>query len=892
MIRASRMTRIHSQSLRVLARSAHLRHRRQLLNTAYTSLHNPTPLSKPFVREVLRNPSAVALLQRWLSSQSSATPPKSDDKSQTSSGKVSPTPGAAHENTNESPSSEPKVADANASKSNNDSQAKTDAKSEKQDNAKPGSGKTNQDDDQNNSWMGQAALALFVMLGLSLLGSRDHGREISFQEFVWDLLEPGYVDRIEVVNRNVARVYLKNSTRIRQQDEARSRRAAKDGVDDGMSESGDLWGADREFPDQKKSANAYGSISPTRMSMNPSESPFYFNIGTIDMFERKLEATQEDLGIEPDDFIPVVYTKESSLTSELLRQLPSILLLGVGILVLRNAVGQLGGMGGNRSGIFQVGKANPTVVKAGESGAQSTTFAHVAGLDEAKQEVMEFVDFLKNPGRYEKLGAKIPKGALLVGPPGTGKTLLAKATAGEASVPFFSMSGSDFIEMFVGVGPSRVRDLFSQARSSAPCIIFIDEIDAIGKARGRGGMAGGNDERENTLNALLVEMDGFTSSSGVVVLAGTNRADVLDRALLRPGRFDRQINIDKPDMRGRFQIFMVHLVPLKLRDGATDVAKRLAALTPGFAGADIANICNEAALIAARSDKDCVEMVDFEKATDRVIGGLEKKNKVISRKEREIVAHHEAGHAVAGWFLKHADPLIKVSIIPRGSAALGFAQYLPTDKFLQSKEQLRDFMIMALGGRVAEQLCFGSITTGAQDDLKRVTRAVYAQITNFGMSEKVGKVYFPKANESGNQFYKPYSEQTAEMIDDEAIRMVEEAYGECEELLTKKLDIVKALAARLLEKEVLGEEDLKDVMGERPYAKPATYDEFVGRYEKDRAKRTGSSREEDQDGKAKDGSTTPPIPVAGAGKSTGPGNIKHGGSSIGGSEGEAIPELA
>ncbi len=312
------------------------------------------------------------------------------------------------------------------------------------------------------------------------------------------------------------------------------------------------------------------------------------------------------------------------------------------------------------------------------------------------------MSIFENPGRYEKLGAKIPKGALLVGPPGTGKTLLAKATAGEASVPFFSMSGSDFIEMFVGVGPSRVRDLFAQARANAPCIVFIDEIDAVGRARGRGGMAGGNDERENTLNALLVEMDGFTSSTGVVVLAGTNRADILDKALLRPGRFDRQINIDKPDMRGRYDIFMVHLQPVKLKQDAASVAKRLAALTPGFAGADIANICNEAALIAARSDKDAVEMVDFEQATDRVIGGLEKKNKVISRKEREIVAHHEAGHAVAGWFLQHADPLIKVSIIPRGSAALGFAQYLPVDKFLQSKDQIRDFMIMALGGRVAE----------------------------------------------------------------------------------------------------------------------------------------------------------------------------------------------
>lgn len=758
--------------------------------------------------------------------------------------------------------------------------------------AKPG--KPQSDDDQGNSWMGQAALALFVMLGLSLLGSRDHGREISFQAFVWDLLEPGLVDRIEVVNRNVARVYLRTSARARSQDAAFETRRGQRGRFDGEEEANEAgWGAgEGGFSADSGRVDGVGKLNPSMATINSTESPFYFNIGTIDTFERKLEAVQEDLGIEPDDFVPVVYTKESSLTTELLRQAPSIILLGIGILVLRNALGQLGGMGGGRSGIFQVGKANPTVVKGGEAGAQTTTFSQVAGLDEAKLEVMEFVDFLKNPARYEKLGAKIPKGALLVGPPGTGKTLLARATAGEANVPFFSMSGSDFIEMFVGVGPSRVRDLFTQARASAPCIIFIDEIDAIGKARGRSGISGGNDERENTLNALLVEMDGFSSSAGVVVLAGTNRADVLDKALLRPGRFDRQISIDKPDMRGRYQIFMVHLQPLKLKDEASKIAKRLAALSPGFAGADIANICNEAALIAARQDKNFVEMIDFEKAIDRIIGGLEKKNKVISRKEREIVAHHEAGHAVAGWYLKHADPLIKVSIIPRGSAALGFAQYLPVDKFLQSREQMKDFMIMALGGRVAEQLCFGSITTGAQDDLKRITRAVYAQITNFGMSEKVGKIYFPKAGESGNQFYKPYSEKTAELIDDEALRIVEEAYLDCEKLLTEKLDVVKTLAARLLDKEVIGEEDLIDVLGPRPFAKPATYDEFVGRFEQDRKKRTGKGGEND-DPSARDPSTTPPIPVEGApaGAPTGQG-FKRRGRTRPTPDEEAIPELA
>lgn len=884
MQRALPTVRSHLRAHRILSRCAELRYRRQL-SSAIPSLTTSQ------IRTLARADSYLAnskpglsypyISRNYLISATESGKEKSNDQSgnqnEPPNQKSKETPTAAADG---------KAEEKNRGKEDNSKQSGRENKSEPE------------DENNSNSWMGQAALALFVMLGLSVLGSRDHGREISFQAFVWDLLEPGLVDRIEVANRNVARVYLRTSARPRTQDpnadinSTSMRKPRALGSRNSQMDS-DRWGSYGDQIDDDFSSQEHATkISPTNANMNSAESPFYFQIGSVDTFERKLEAVQEDLGIEPDEFVPVVYTKESSLTSELLRQAPSIILLLVGILVLRNALGQLGGMGGGRSGIFQVGKANPTVVKTGEAGSQSTTFNHVAGLDEAKTEVMEFVDFLKNPGRYEKLGAKIPKGALLVGPPGTGKTLLAKATAGEANVPFFSMSGSDFIEMFVGVGPSRVRDLFSQARSSAPCIIFIDEIDAIGKARGRGGLAGGNDERENTLNALLVEMDGFTSSSGVVVLAGTNRADVLDKALLRPGRFDRQISIDKPDMRGRYQIFMVHLQPLKLQEDASHIAKRLAALTPGFAGADIANICNEAALIAARADKNFVEMIDFERATDRVIGGLEKKNKVISRKEREIVAHHEAGHAVAGWFLKHADPLIKVSIIPRGSAALGFAQYLPTDKFLQSTEQMKDFMIMALGGRVAEQLCFGSITTGAQDDLKRVTRAVYAQITNFGMSEKVGKVYFPKAGESGNQFFKPYSENTAEIIDDEAMRIVEEAYKDCEKLLTEKISIVKSLAVRLLEKEVIGEEDLEDVMGPRPYSKPATYDEFVGRFEKDRKNRTGYSGEQD-DGNAKDGSPTPPIPVAGAeGSSSGSDYKPRTPTPSPGGNGGTIPELA
>lgn len=911
MQQSSNVARILTQAQRILTRSAQLRQRRQFLSYSQNyirSAHFPPPHLKPLSPSLLSSVTLPPALIRLLSTDAlKCSPQVSGEKKPTSSAEPSgaePTSGAeSKESSGNKPS---KDGDSAAEKKGVNASTESQGADEKsKEGASPSGGSStngpggNNEENSNSSWLAQAALALFVMFGLSVLGTRDSGREISFHSFVWDLLQPGHVDRIEVINRNVARIYLKSSSSgVLTGTNSQARNDGNFGSDERSTND---WAdhtntGDENFYNFKDSPRSSSSrppslpeLPPTRGPVSPMESPYYFNIGSVDTFERKLEAIQEDLGMEPEDFIPVVYNKESSLSSEILRQIPSILLLGLGVIFLRNALGQMGGMSGGRSGIFQVGKANPTVVK-GDSGAGATTFANVAGLDEAKQEVMEFVDFLKNATRYEKLGAKIPKGALLVGPPGTGKTLLAKATAGEANVPFFSMSGSDFIEMFVGVGPSRVRDLFSQARSSAPCIVFIDEIDAIGKARGRSGMAGGNDERENTLNALLVEMDGFSSTSGVVVLAGTNRADVLDRALLRPGRFDRQISIDKPDMRGRFQIFMVHLSPLKLQDEASSVAKRLAALTPGFAGADIANICNEAALIAARGDKNAVEMVDFEQATDRVIGGLEKKNKVISRKDREIVAHHEAGHAVTGWFLKHADPLIKVSIIPRGSAALGFAQYLPNDKFLQSREQLRDFMIMALGGRVAEHLCFGSVTTGAQDDLKRVTRAVYAQITNFGMSEKVGKVYFPRAGESGNQFYKPYSEKTAELIDGEAMSMVDEAYQECERLLTEKLDVVKSLAARLLEKEVIGEEDLVDIMGERPYKKPLSYDDFVGRYEKDRRERHGKKDGDGGDGHARDGSMTPPIPaVDGEGSGISQRLKREDGN--GGGE-EPIPELA
>nr|CAB3474786.1 unnamed protein product [Digitaria exilis] len=468
-----------------------------------------------------------------------------------------------------------------------------------------------------------------------------------------------------------------------------------------------------------------------------------------------------------------------------------------------------------------------TVISISQPVISLVFFKDVAGCDEAKQEIMEFVHFLKNPKKYEDLGAKIPKGALLVGPPGTGKTLLAKATAGESDVPFLSISGSDFMEMFVGVGPSRVRNLFQEARQCAPSIVFIDEIDAIGRARGRGGFSGGNDERESTLNQLLVEMDGFGTTSGLVVLAGTNRPDILDKALLRPGRFDRQITIDKPDINGREQIFRIYLKKLKLDKEPSFYSQRLAALTPGFAGADIANVCNEAALIAARSENAQITIQHFEAAIDRVIGGLEKKNKVISKLERRTVAYHESGHAVSGWFLEHAEPLLKVTIVPRGTAALGFAQYVPSENLLMTKEQLFDMTCMTLGGRAAEEVLIGKISTGAQNDLEKVTKMTYAQVAIYGFSEKVGLLSFPQ-REDGFEMTKPYSSQTASIIDTEVREWVAKAYEKTVDLIRTHKEQVAQIAELLLEKEVLHQDDLVRVLGERPFksAEPTDYDRF------------------------------------------------------------------
>ncbi len=493
-----------------------------------------------------------------------------------------------------------------------------------------------------------------------------------------------------------------------------------------------------------------------------------------------------------------------------------VLFFGAIILVWMFMMRRMGGPSGPGGQIFNIGKSRAQVFEGGKS--TDVTFADVAGLDEAKEELQEIVDFLKTPKKYTDLGAKIPKGALLVGPPGTGKTLLAKAIAGEAQVPFFSLSGSDFVEMFVGVGASRVRDLFKQAKEKAPSIIFIDEIDAIGRARGRNINMGSNDERENTLNQLLTEMDGFGTNTGVIILGATNRADVLDRALLRPGRFDRQIFVDMPDLNERIAIFKVHLKPLKL-DIAVDV-EFLARQTPGFSGADIANICNEAALIAARRKKSAVEKQDFLDAVDRVIGGLEKKNKIITNEEKRSIAFHEAGHATVSWLVEHASPLVKVTIVPRGRS-LGAAWYLPDERHLTTTEQMNDEICAALGGRAAEEIMFGKVSTGALSDLEKVTKQAYAMVTMYGLNDKIGNIsFYDSTGQSEYSLSKPYSDHTAQVIDEEVRHIVEVQYARAKQILTDHKDKLTALATQLLEKEVIFKEDLEVIFGDRPFGHP------------------------------------------------------------------------
>ncbi|XP_059190379.1 AFG3-like protein 1 [Centropristis striata] len=628
--------------------------------------------------------------------------------------------------------------------------------------------------DQNENRLLAVAVIAFTA-GLLHYNYKNSYKEISWKDFVHRYIGRGVVDRLEVVNKQYVRVIL---------------------VPGAYAEARHIW----------------------------------FNIGSVDTFERNLEAAHMELGLEPSNRPAVIYSSESD-GSFLLSMIPTVLLIGFLLFALRRGP-MGGGPGGGRGGPFSMSESTAKMMRDNIE----VKFKDVAGCEEAKLEILEFVNFLKNPKQYQDLGAKIPKGAVLSGPPGTGKTLLAKATAGEADVPFITVNGSEFLEMFVGVGPARVRDMFSMARKNAPCILFIDEIDAVGRKRG-GGNFGGQSEQENTLNQLLVEMDGFNTATNVVVLAGTNRPDILDPALMRPGRFDRQIYIGPPDIKGRASIFKVHLRPIKL-DPKIDkdmLARKMAAATPGFTGADIANVCNEAALIAARHLNESVNAKHFEQAIDRVIGGLEKKTQVLQPTEKKTVAYHEAGHAIVGWFLQHADPLLKVSIIPRGKG-LGYAQYLPREQYLYSREQLFDRMCMMLGGRVAEQVFFGKITTGAQDDLKKVTQSAYAQVVQFGMSEKVGQVSFDLPRQGDVVLDKPYSEATAELIDEEVRELVERAYQRTLELVKDKKELVEMVGKRLLEKEVLVKADMVELLGPRPFEEKSTYEEFVegtGSFEED-----------------------------------------------------------
>ncbi|KAJ5574231.1 Mitochondrial respiratory chain complexes assembly protein YTA12 [Penicillium hispanicum] len=599
------------------------------------------------------------------------------------------------------------------------------------------------------------------------------GREITWQEFRANYLDKGLVEKLTVLNHSRVRVDL-------------NREAAA-----------------QAYPD----------------STGQPVSHVYFSIGSVDSLEMKLENAQNELRIPPHERIPVAYVDEVPWGSALLSFAPTLILFAGIYWVSRRA----GGGAGGQSGIFGIGKSRAK--KFNHETDIKIKFSDVAGMDEAKVEIMEFVSFLQQPERFQKLGAKIPRGAILSGPPGTGKTLLAKATAGESGVPFFSVSGSEFVEMFVGVGPSRVRDLFSNARKNTPCIIFIDEIDAIGKSRAKQNFGGGNDERESTLNQILTEMDGFNTSEQVVVLAGTNRPDVLDKALMRPGRFDRHIAIDRPTMDGRKQIFRVHLKKIVTDENMEYLEGRLAALTPGFAGADIANCVNEAALVAARENADKVVMKHFEQAIERVIGGLEKKSLVLSPEEKRTVAYHEAGHAICGWYFRWADPLLKVSIIPRGQGALGYAQYLPAggDTYLMNVNQLMDRMAMTLGGRVSEELHFDTVTSGASDDFNKVTRMATAMVTKFGMSKKLGYIHY---EEDQQQIQKPFSEDTARSIDQEVRRIIDEAYKQCHELLTEKKEEVGIVAEELLSKEVLGRDDLNRLLGPRPWPESGEFAKY------------------------------------------------------------------
>lgn len=630
----------------------------------------------------------------------------------------------------------------------------------------------NKNDSKFNAYWIYGVVALFLV-GLQFFAMPKSQKEtFNFDRFA-EIARAGDVEKLVIVNKQEGQVHLTESALAKK----------------------DSTGEKPLYADAHRS------------KISPDAAHYEFEVGFAEDFTPKLNELRTELD-EKNISFPISYDKQEDFLGPILGWLlPVALVIAIWVFIMRRVSG---GGGGPGSQIFNIGKSKARLFD--QDSKVNVTFEDVAGLDEAKEEVMEVVDFLKNPKKYTNLGGKIPKGVLLVGPPGTGKTLLAKAVAGEAGAPFFSISGSDFVEMFVGVGASRVRDLFRQAREKAPCIIFIDEIDAIGRARGRGAMQGGNDERENTLNQLLVEMDGFPTDKGVILMAATNRPDVLDNALLRPGRFDRQIGIDRPDLKGREAIFKVHLKTIKI--GSEIQPETLAEMTPGFAGAEIANVCNEAALVAARRNKEAVDMDDFNHALDRVIGGLEKKNKLISPHEKEIIAYHEAGHAVCGWFLEHASPLVKVTIVPRGIGTLGYAQYLPKEEYITRTEQLLDRMCMTFGGRAAEEIVFGKISTGAQSDLDQVTKMAYSMVTVFGMNEKVGQVSF--YGMQNDNWQKPYSDDTASMIDDEVRNLVNSQFERAKELLRERREELELLAKQLLEKEVLLKSDVEKLVGPRP----------------------------------------------------------------------------